>query len=209
MMIGFAIVMAALASAVSLFYLCGGFATAKVGEPPAPGHWPAPWWYRLLARIAPGRCREIPEAANPDRIVLRQFAIVKRYVYLQQFASGEDRLYMHSHPYRFMIALGLWGAYTERRIAGETRTRIAPYLYTMDGGHVHHVQNVTPGHTSIFAGFGRAADGSAGDKRYFGTPVDLDESRASNDDHIPHEIAGAVTFSRLWSKHIQKFVERI
>lgn len=159
---------------------------------------PRPWWFRLALRLCPGRCREIPEAANPDRIVLRQVALIGRHVYLQQFASGEDPRFMHSHPYRFMIAVGLWGSYIERRIAGRTRTRRAPYLYTMDGGHVHHVQAPTAGHTSIFVGIGREADGSEGDKHYYGVPRD-----AVGVGYPP-------TSLRLnWADHIQVKVERI
>lgn len=118
---------------------------------------PAPWWYRLLARLFPGRVREIPEAVNPDRIVLRQFAIIKRYVYLQQFASSEDPRWMHSHQWRRTIAIGLWGRYTERR-HNVYRTVRAPYLYTMGADVVHHVQDPSPGHTSIFVGLWRDDD---------------------------------------------------
>lgn len=166
-------------------------------------HHGRPWWYSLLLRIAPSRCREIPEAQNPDRIVLRQFALVKRYAYLQQFASGEDPHYMHSHPYRWMLALGLWGGYTEHRIAGASRRRMAPYLYAMDGGHVHHVQDVTPGHTSIFAGWGRAADGERGDKHYYGVPADTTDGGGTAATHLP------ITRRSLWSKHIKVKVARI
>lgn len=169
---------------------------------------PAPWWYRLLARLFPSRCREIPEANNPTwfeggspRIVLRQFAIVKRYVYLQQFACSEDERYMHSHPYRFMLALGLWGSYTERRIAGASSRRCAPYCYTLDAGHVHHVQDPTAGHTSIFAGFGRAEDDTIGDKRYFGAPTDL--GPAGEVGHVP------TTLTKSWREHIKQKVARI
>jgi hypothetical protein len=163
----------------------------------------APWWYRLLARLFPSRCREIPEAQNPDRIVLRQFAIVKRYAYLQQFASDEDDRYMHSHPYRFMLAIGLWGGYTEHRIAGESKRRTAPYLYALDGGHVHHVQDVSPGHTSVFIGIGRAADGTVGDKRYFGVPVECPPLGTMAFDRPP------LTLRRLWTDHIKVKVARI
>lgn len=168
----------------------------------------APWWYRLLAHVWPSRCREIPEAANPTwpdgspRIVLRQFAIVKRYVYLQQFACAEDPRFMHSHPYTFNVAIGLWGSYVERRIAGASRCRRAPYVYTLDAGHVHHVQAPTAGHTSIFIGLGRAVDGSPGDKRYFGTPTDVTTEAHEHG-------AQSITRSKLWTLHIQKKVKRI
>jgi hypothetical protein len=166
-----------------------------------------PWWYRLALRICPSRCREIPEADNPTwpdgspRVLLRQVALVKRYVYLQQFACSEDARYMHSHPYRFMVALGLWGGYVEHRIAGPAILRTAPYCYTLDGGHVHHVQHPTAGHTSIFAGFLRAADGSLGDKRYFGAPYD---QAFDGDVPLPPQ-----TRRKLWSDHIRKMVARI
>lgn len=121
-------------------------------------HHPAPWWYRLAAKIWPGRCREIPEAVNPDRIVLRQVAIVKRYCYLQQFASSEDKNWMHSHQWYWTIALGLWGSYTEWRMAGRARHHKAPYFYMMDERVVHQVLNPGPGHTSIFIGLWRNDD---------------------------------------------------
>lgn len=118
---------------------------------------PAPWWYRLAERWFPDRCREIPEAQHPDRIVLRQFALVKRYVYLQQFASSEAFDWMHSHQWHRTIALGLWGSYTERRhnIARKVR---APYLYTMGVDVVHQVILPSRGHTSIFVGLWRDDD---------------------------------------------------
>jgi hypothetical protein len=173
----------------------------------------APWWYRLLARLFPTRCREIPEANNPKwpdgspRIVLRQFAIWKRRWYLQQFACREDPRFMHSHPFAFMIAIGLWGRYVEHRIAGPARERKAPYLYTLDSGHVHHVQSVTAGHTSLFLGFGPGHDGGIRDKRYYGAPTEC----------VPTlEVAGRVvqgeaprTATRPWREHIKEQVARI
>lgn len=151
---------------------------------------PAPWWYRLASRLLPGRCREIPEAQNP-RIVLRQFAIIKRYVYLQQFASSEDERYMHSHQWHRTIAIGLWGRYVERRIAGPDRARRAPYLYTMDASIVHHVQAPSRGHTSIFIGVGR--DDSL--KHYYGTPNTLDSA-------ISEMGVTPLTDRRCWEDHI-------
>ncbi len=156
---------------------------------------PKPWWYRLAETLIPSRCREIPEARNPDRIVLRQVALVKRYVYLQQFAGPEDARYMHSHQWLRTVAIGLWGGYTEHRIAGPARRRNAPYLYTMDASVVHHVQEVTPGHTSIFVGFWRDDDL----KHYYGAPRALLGVRSS----------GPTTTRRLWSDHIVKMVKRI
>lgn len=166
---------------------------------------PAPWWYRLLSHLFPNRCREIPEANNPDRLVLRQYAVKSRDWYLQQFASGEDPRYMHSHPYKLMIAIGLWGSYTEHRIAGAPRRRRAPYFYVMDGGHVHHVQNPSPGHTSLFLGFGRQEDDSPGDKKYFGAPRHVDRVA----DRLEDSFKAPVTRFRTWRVHIKKKVARI
>lgn len=144
---------------------------------------PAPWWYRLAARLFPDRCREIPEAQEPDRIVLRQFAIVKRYAYLQQFASSEHQDWLHSHQWRYTFALGLWGEYTERRLAGATRRRRAPYAYFMDSSVIHQVTCPTAGHTSIFVGMFR-------------------------DDDLKHYYP-AETGRRLWSDHVKVMVKRI
>lgn len=168
---------------------------------------PAPWWYRVLSRIFPSsgetdpakipwwdRCREIPEARNPECVLLRQFAIIRRYVYLQQFASSEDPRYQHSHPWHFMIAIGLWGRYRERRMAGPDRERKAPYCYTMDASHIHQVQNPAPGHTSIFIGLWRDDDM----KHYYRTPTLVTGTEAS-----------PVTVKVHWTDHIKKMVKRI
>ena len=146
-------------------------------------HNPAPWWYRVLERHFPDRCREIPEAQEPDRIVLRQFAIVKRYAYLQQFASSESLGWMHSHQWRYVFAIGLWGSYTETRLAGASRRRIAPYAYGMDSSVIHQVLVPSPGHTSIFVGFFR-------------------------DDDLKHYYPSNPA-KRLWSDHIKVMVKRI
>lgn len=180
---------------------------------------PKPWWYRLAERIVPSRCREVPEAANPTwcdhglpntigvcrisvcrappRVLLRQVALIKRHVYLQQFACSEDYRFMHSHPFRWMAAIGLWGSYREERIAGPGRKRKAPYLYTMDASVVHNVQDPSPGHTSVFIGVGRFRDYEEGDKRYYGAPINL---RGEND---------PVTITSLWASHIKHAVKRI
>lgn len=141
---------------------------------------PAPWWFRALARAFPERCREIPEAVNPNRVVLRQFAIWKRHVYLQQFASSEDPRWFHSHQWKRTIAIGLWGSYTEER-HNVSRRVSAPYFYTMGPDVIHHVQNPSRGHTSIFVGLWRDDDL----KRYF-------------------RLAGVP-----WYQHIRKMVKRI
>ena len=143
---------------------------------------PAPWWFRLLRWAFPNRCREVPEAQNPGRILLRQFAIIKYHCYLQQFASGEDPEWMHSHQFKRVVAIGLWGAYTEWRMAGPPRKRSAPYLYSMGCDVVHHVMDPSKGHTSIFFGWGRDEDL----KEYFPTGQGV-----------------------LWSDHIKVMVKRI
>ncbi len=145
---------------------------------------PKTWWYKMAERLAPDRCREIPEAVNPDRIVLRQVAIIKRYLYLQQFASSEDMGYMHSHQWLRVFALGLWGSYTEKRLAGRARRRQAPYFYIMGADVVHHVQLPSAGHTSLFLGLWR-------------------------DDDLKHYFPAHAPGKRLWSDHIRVMVKRI
>lgn len=162
---------------------------------------PKPRWFALAERFFPSRCREIPEAQNPDRIVLRQFALVGRHVYLQQFASSEDERFMHSHQWRRTIAIGLRGWYTEHRMAGEPRLRIAPYFYTMDASVIHRVEDPSPNHTSIFIGIGRDDDL----KKYFGSPVVIDPKWT---------VAGAPrvlprTLCSTWEAHVKRMVARI
>lgn len=147
---------------------------------------PKPWWYKLAERICPDRCREIPEAVNPDRIVLRQVALWKRHVYLQQFASSEDERWMHSHQWKRTFAIGLWGSYDETRIGGLGLRRKAPYFYTMDETVIHHVTQPSPGHTSIFVGLWR----DDGLKYYY-------------------DYQATIALSRLWSDHIKVMVKRI
>jgi hypothetical protein len=133
-------------------------------EPPQPFH-PAPWWYRLAARVVPSRCREIPECGG-RRILLRQVALVGRTVYLQGFASGEDPAYMHSHPGTLVLVLGIWGACSERRLGrARVRRRVAPYAYAMDDATIHLNTEPTRGHTSIVAFLGRVEPGP--DREYF------------------------------------------
>lgn len=148
----------------------------------------APWWYTLAARYFPSRCREIPEATQPERIVLRQFALWKRHVYLQQFASSESFDWMHSHQWRRTFALGLWGNYFERRLAGygrcagNIRERSAPYCYTMGAEVIHQVVCPSAGHTSLFVGLWR-------------------------DDDLKHYYPADCAVE--WEDHIQVMVERI
>jgi hypothetical protein len=131
----------------------GGRAAEPEPAPPEPVH-PAPWWYRLASRLAPARCREIPEAQNPGRVLLRQAAIVLRSVYLQGFASGEDKRWYHAHG-RWLLVLGLWGGYTERRPGCTPRRVRAPYVYAMHPAAYHQVSEPTPGHTSIAIMWGK------------------------------------------------------
>lgn len=145
--------------------------------------WPKLWWYRLAERWLPSRCREIPEAQDPDRILLRQVALWKKHVYLQQFASGEDLRWMHSHPWRYCIAIGIWGRYEERRLAGPIRFRQAPYFFVLDNRDIHNVTYPSPGHTSIFIGLGEKTD----NKHYF--------------DSFPTKIH--------WTEHIKVKVKRL
>ena len=168
---------------------------------PSTQHHPAPWWYRLAERFIPERCREIPEAVNTDRIVLRQVAIIKRYLYLQQFASSEDVRYMHSHQWYRTFALGLWGSYVEARIAGPYHRRAAPYFYTMDASVVHQVFAPSPGHTSLFLGLWRDDDL----KHYYGAPRPARELLRQ----LEEDPGGPITYRRLWSAHIKKMVKRI
>lgn len=142
------------------------------------------------------------ECGAPPRILLRQVALRKRRWYLQQFACSEDPRFMHSHPAKLMIVIGLWGGYTERRIAGAPITRTAPYVYTMDRGHVHHVQKPGAGHTSLFLMFGVQHDAEIGDKQYFGTP--RDESTL-----VDVLVGSPLTVTRHWKAHIRRKVARI
>jgi hypothetical protein len=121
---------------------------------------PKPWWFRLAERLIPERTREIPEAYDPSRgVVLRQVAIVKRYVYLQQFSGSEHPAWAHSHQWRRTFAIGLWGSYLELRPAWQgLRLRRAPYFYTMDDSVIHRVTLPSPGHTSVFIGLWRNDD---------------------------------------------------
>ena len=155
-------------------------------------HNPQPWWYRLAERWFPDRCREIPEAQDPSRIVLRQVALWYRHVYLQQFASSEHKDWMHSHQWRHTFALGLWGAYTEYRPGQWPVIRCAPYAYGMDSEVVHQVVNPTPGHTSIFVGLWRDDD-----LKYYHKVVPS----------FGRRFRTGVT--RLWSDHIKVMVKRI
>lgn len=159
------------------------------------------WWYKLAERFFPARCREVPEAQNPERLVMRQFALVGRHVYLQQFCGDEDARFLHSHQWRWTIAIGLWGKYIEHRLAGPARLRRAPYFYVMDASVVHHVQHVAPGHTSIFIGIGR--DDSL--KKYYGATVTL----PSGSEAAPRTLAKPALDEDGGPAHIQKVVRSI
>lgn len=151
---------------------------------------PPTWWFKVLSRIFPERCREIPEAketheqTNP-RILLRQFAIIKERAYLQQFASGEDTEYFHTHPWdKGTIAIGLWGNLTERLSVGAWPVKkfFAPYFRYMSPNMVHQTIFPSKGHTSIFIGLGKKTD----EKYYYTLQPGIH-----------------------WTKHIKKVVKRI
>ncbi len=165
----------------------------------------APWWFKLAERVCPSRTREIPEAQNPDRIVLRQVALIGRHLYLQNFASSEDPRYLHSHQWFRTFALGLWGGYVEHRLAGPSRVRRAPYFYTMDASVIHRVAMPSSGHTSLFLGLWR--EDSL--KHYFGTPTTIgpDDQRLYPDGTIGPLLPA--TYRSRWETHILRWVKRI
>lgn len=149
------------------------------------GHHPELWWFKLAKRLLPDRCREVPEATDPGRVLLRQLAIVKEHCYLQQFASGENCDYHHSHPWSLgTIAIGVSGAVGEERLAGPNRIRryYAPYFRYMPPEFIHNTFAPSAGHTSIFIGLGRKTD----DKHYF-----------------------SIASKKHWRDHIKKLVKRI
>ena len=147
---------------------------------------PKPRWFKFLESRFPERCREIPEAIEPDKILLRQFAIIKGHVYLQQFASGENPLYFHSHPWRRgTIAIGLRGSVMDQNLVGFWRHRVvkAPYFRFMGPNTVHNTTDPSPNHMSIFIGLGKKTDA----KGYWNEPAE----------------------PAHWEKHIQKKVKRL
>lgn len=149
-------------------------------------HHPKPLWFKFLERVIPSRCREVPEATDPDRILLRQFAIIKGRAYLQQFASGENPLHYHSHPWRRgTLAIGLRGSVTDHGLVGYWRHRVvkAPYFRYMGPNTVHNTTDPSPAHMSIFLGLGKKTD----DKGYWGEPAEPTH----------------------WTDHIQKLVRRL
>ena len=98
--------------------------------------------------------------------MLRQVALIRNHVFLQQFASGENPEFMHSHPWTYgTLAIGLWGSLVERRQADPTRHKVwkAPYARYMGPNYVHQSVEPGDGHTSIFIGLGRKTD----EKYYF------------------------------------------
>lgn len=139
-----------------------------------------------LGQIWPSRYREIPEATDPAKVLLRQFALVKRHVYLQQFVNGENPNYYHSHPWRWgTIAIGLRGSLTDVSFGGywPKRRFWAPYLRYMGPNHVHRTERPSADHLSIFIGLGTKTD----QKGYWVDPGP----------------------PKHWSDHIKKQVERI
>jgi hypothetical protein len=155
--------------------------SARLSAPvPEPFH-PAPWWYRLAARLLPSRVREIPDARDPSRVLLRQVAIIKRRVYLQGFASHEDRRFYHSHGAPLLV-IGIWGGYVERRPGDVDTLHEAPYAYTMGADELHAVDAPSPGHTSIAV--------------YAGEPDRM---------HVPVDGGPAVH----WTEHVRRRVVRL
>lgn len=147
-------------------------------------HHPAPLWFRFLSWLFPSRCREIPEATDPGRILLRQFAIIPRVCYLQQFASGENPDFYHRHEFARAHALVLSGSYTESRPGQQPRRVHAPAYYSMDRSVRHRVTDPSARHTSIFFGWKRV-----GERGYF--------HRYALSTEIP------------WQKHVKQQVKRI
>lgn len=182
------------------------FATSQRNEPPAAAllySVPPPWWFRWANYLLPERCREVPCPTQPERIMLRQFALWKRYAYLQQFACSEELNWMHSHQWRRVWAFVLWGGYVERRLGEAARNRRAPAVYTMDHRVAHHIQYPTPGHTSLFVGLWRDDDL----KGYFPTfwQVGLTGGLLGLEWERQHSRA----WRKPWESHIQKLVKRI
>jgi hypothetical protein len=147
---------------------------------------PKPSWFRFLEQWFPERCREVPEASDPDRILLRQFAIVKGCAYLQQFASGENPEFYHSHPWRHgTIAIGLRGRLIDHNFVGYWRHKEvrAPYFRYMGPNTVHNTTDPSPDHVSIFIGLGTKTN----DKGYWVNPPK----------------------PQHWTNHIQRLVKRL
>ena len=160
-------------------------------------HHPAPNWFKVLAALFPGRCREIPEATDPGRVLLRQFAIVKRVCYLQQFASGENPNYYHRHEFQRMLVIVLRGSYIERRPGAPDRLVIGPCVYTMDDRIVHQVDEPSASHTSIFLGLRRR-----GERTYF--------RRGRARIGVAGRVASILDLTPIdWRAHVKRQVERI
>jgi hypothetical protein len=124
-------------------------------------HHPPTRWFKLLSKWLPSRCREVPEATEVNQVLIRQFAIIRGHVYLQQFASSENPDWMHSHPWRYgTLALGLWGSVDDKHLGNDYRTKRkhAPYLNYYGPTTIHQSTNPSSGHTSIFIGLGRKSD---------------------------------------------------
>lgn len=156
------------------------------------------WWYKILSRVMPGRCREIPHAQDTKRILIRQFAIVKRYVYLQQFASGEGKDHAHSHSWPWgTIAIGLSGFVQDyRHLTGTYSEFHAPYIRYMSADHIHATVGASRGHTSIFIGLGIKNDFL---KNYF----QQINWRGTDEQY------GKGCVRTSWRRHILKKVKRI
>lgn len=150
---------------------------------------PKTFWYKILEKYFPSRCREVPEATEPNKILIRQFAIWKGRIYLQQFASGENPAWLHSHPWKKgTIAIGLWGSVVDCQVPGADQVRLykAPYIRLMGPNHYHQTLDPSKGHTSIFIGLGEKTD-----FKYYLPKMEVFNLR------------------KHWTTHIQKLVKRI
>lgn len=117
-------------------------------------------WFDIAKKLLPSRCREVPLATDPSRILLRQCALWKKRVYLQQFMCSEEQGWFHSHPWRRgTIAIGLRGELYETRLGGPVQgfRWKAPYFRIM-GPNFYHRSFLPRNHLSIFIGLGEKTD---------------------------------------------------
>lgn len=138
---------------------------------------------KRLENLFPGRYREIPLAENPDKILIKQLAVLKKHVYLQSFVNGEGDDFVHSHSWKYgTIAVGLLGRVTDYNLGtNETKTIKAPYFRYMPPSTLHSTNNPV-NHLSIFIGLGQKID----------------------------DLKGYVAKNKIpWNQHIKKFVKRL
>ena len=143
--------------------------------------YPKTWWFKLCEKVIPSRCREIPEATDPNQILLRQVAIWREHIYLQQFASSENLDFYHTHPWSHgTIAIGLYGKLAEWLPSGPIYRKIwkAPYFRYMGPQFLHSSAPFGPGHTSVFIGLGKKTN-----RKYYHAASDA-EASIHWEDHI-------------------------